>query len=123
MAGMTAVTCRACTLALIRFPPSTILSIFVGAGAGSSMDSGGSHVKNNARIASIGTNMELMLHIHNSSLIHHLVVVAGVILGVLGIIAALHCAKKELNNIIAGQEVEHQDQGGLGVGKFQQIVR
>ena len=62
------------TLALIRILPGTILFVFVGASAGSSMDMGGTHVKNNARIASIGKFlirahlMELKLHINKSNL-------------------------------------------------------
>jgi len=39
--------------------------------------------------------------------------VAGVILGALGIVVASYYAKKELNNIIAEQEVEQQDQGDV----------
>ena len=74
MAGMTAVTFRSYTLALIGILPGTILFVFVGASAGSSMDMGGTHVKNNARIASIGKLLisahlfELKLHINNSNL-------------------------------------------------------
>ncbi len=43
----------------------------------------------------------------------HLLAVAGVILGVLGVIVASYYAKKELNNIIAEQEAEEQDQGDV----------
>lgn len=49
--------------------------------------------------------------------IHHLLAVAGVILGVLGIIATSCYAKKELNIITAEEEVEH-----LLSSKFQQIA-
>ena len=38
---------------------------------------------------------------------------AGVILGALGVIAASYYAKNELNNIIAEQEIEQQDQGDV----------
>lgn len=59
MAGATAVTFRAYTLALIGLLPGTALYVFVGASAGSSMeeDDGSDNIKRGARIASIGKKL------------------------------------------------------------------
>lgn len=97
MAGMTAVTFRDYTLALIGLLPGTILYVFVGASAGSAMESkvqddGSDNVRKGARIASI---------------------VVGVVVGVAGIIAVSYYAKRELNNIIAEQELEKQEEEDL----------
>ena len=59
MAGATAVTFHAYTLALIGLLPGTALYVFVGASAGSEMeeDDGSDNVKRGARIASIGKKL------------------------------------------------------------------
>ncbi|KAL9180090.1 hypothetical protein ACHAXT_008060 [Thalassiosira profunda] len=95
MAGATAVTLRDYTLALIGLLPGTVLYVFVGASAGSAMGmgkDGDDSVSRGARIASI---------------------VAGVVLGVLGVIAVSYYAKKELNRIVAEQEMEKQREESL----------
>mmetsp|Transcript_12122 Transcript_12122/g.26442 ORF Transcript_12122/g.26442 Transcript_12122/m.26442 type:complete len:326 (+) Transcript_12122:213-1190(+) len=95
MAGMTAVTFRDYTLALIGLLPGTVLYVFVGASAGNIMhddDSESINITKGARTASI---------------------VGGIVVGILGIVAVSYYAKKELNHIIVEQELERQEQEDL----------
>ncbi len=130
MAGATAITFKDYSLSLIGLLPGTILYVFVGASAGSSMEHGdeggngksGGHIMMSVRISSIGEFSSYIFSFSSNCLLKerkletiitqfhsgasfslhpiYSISVVGIVAGVLGVVAVSCYAKKELNKII-----------------------
>jgi len=98
MAGATAITFKDYTLSLIGLLPGTILYVFVGASAGSSME----HDMHGDEVDS-GKSSGHLMTVRITS------IVIGVVTGVLGVVAVSCYAKKELSKIIAEDEERDQE--------------